>query len=213
MKNPRYERFRILMRQFHRNHPWRLTNGLFIPHAYPELDKVNLWDDVGFILNGRRVMVWWIHPHAMYEDEIARRACKEAGPMPEDSDVLHDERLWKRVGRSRKRVVTYRTQGWSDQMKAYFERVDTIEERLRHEGIDYEVRPSLVVRWYRWGIGMALCAPLDVRGVEGVRALAEMAGQLIRRRTTLEAAHSGEPANSGLYNTQTEASSAGQKMA
>ncbi|HNA87587.1 MAG TPA: hypothetical protein PLB04_18580, partial [Nitrospira sp.] len=43
-------------------------------------------------------------------------------------------------------------------------------------------------RWYRWGIGMELCAPLEVRGVEGVRALAELAGRLIRRQTTLEAA-------------------------
>jgi len=79
-------------------------------------------------------------------------------------------------------------------MKAYFERVDAIEERLRQERMDYEARPSLVVRWYRWGIGMELCAPLEVRGVEGVRALAELAGRLIRRQTTLEAAHSGEPA-------------------
>ncbi|WP_139379477.1 hypothetical protein [Zoogloea sp. LCSB751] len=180
MKNPRYERFRILMRQYHRNHPWRLTNGLFIPHAYPEPDKVNLWDDVGFILNGRRVMVWWIHPKARYEDEIARRAYEEAGPMPEDSAPWSEETRCKRVGRSRKRAVTYRTQGWSDQMKAYFERVDAIEERLRQEGIDYEARPSLVVRWYRWGIGMELCAPLEVRGVEGVRALAQFAKRLMR---------------------------------
>lgn len=35
---------------------------------------------------------------------------------------------------------------------------------------------------------MELCAPLEVRGVEGVRALAELAGRLIRRQTTLEAA-------------------------
>lgn len=188
MKNPRYERFRVLMRQLHRSHPWRLTNGLFIPHAYPEPYKVNLWDDVGFILNGRRVMVWWIHPKARYEDEIARRAYEEAGLMPEDSAPWSEEKRWKRVGRSRKRVVTYRTQGWSDQMKAYFERVDAIEERLRQEGIDYEARPSLVVRWYRWGIGMELCAPLEVRGIEGVRALAEVAGRLIRGQTTLEAA-------------------------
>lgn len=188
MKNPRYEHFRILMRQFHRNHPWRLTNGLFIPHAYPDPDKVNLWDDVGFILNGRRVMVWWTHPHAKYADEIVRRAHEEAGPMPEDFEVLHEEKRWKRVGRSRKRVISYRTQGWSDQMKAYFQRVDAIEERLHREGIDHEVRPSLIVRWYRWGIGMELCAPMEVRGVEGVRALAELAGKLIRGQATLEEA-------------------------
>ena len=188
MKNPRYERFRILMRQFHRNHPWRLTNGLFIPHAYPDPNEYSLWDDVGFILNGRRVMVWWVHPRAKYLDEIARRAYEEAGTMPEDTAPWNDEKRCKRVGRSRKRVVTYRTQCWSEQMKAYFEQVDVIEERLSREGIDYEVCPSMVVRRYQWGIGVELCVPMKVRGIEGVQSLAELAGKLIRKRAPLEEA-------------------------
>lgn len=126
-----------------------------------------LWDDVGFILNSCRVMVWWIHPKARYEDEIARRAYEEsrAGAPRGFCSVERREALEARQP-FKERAVTYRTQGWSDQLeKAYFERVDAIEERLRQERIDYEARPSLVVRWYRWGIGMELCAPLEVRGV------------------------------------------------
>ncbi len=206
MKNPKYEHFRILMRQFQRNHPWRLTNGLFIPHAYPDPLEANLWDDVGFILNGRRVMVWWTHPRAKYADEMARRAHEEAGPMPEDSEVLHEEKCWKRVGRSRKKVVAYRTQGWSDQMKAYFQRVDMLEERLHREGIDHEIRPSLVVRWYRWGVGMELCAPLEVRGVDGVQALARLAKQLIKRQTMIEVLFPGHVYDRTTWLSETKTS-------
>jgi hypothetical protein len=108
--------------------------------------------------------------------------------MPEDTAPWNDEKRCKRVGRSRKRVVTYRTQCWSEQMKAYFEQVDVIEERLSREGIDYEVCPSMVVRRYRWGIGVELCVPMKVRGIEGVQSLAELAGKLIRKRAPLEEA-------------------------
>lgn len=34
MKNPRLERLRRKMREYHRHHLWRLDGGLFIPHTY-----------------------------------------------------------------------------------------------------------------------------------------------------------------------------------
>ncbi|WP_151704756.1 hypothetical protein [Nitrincola alkalilacustris] len=62
MKNSRLERLRRKMREYHRHHPWRLDGGLFIPHEYPEAEvkPLSWWDDVGFILNGRRVIVRWL---------------------------------------------------------------------------------------------------------------------------------------------------------
>jgi len=88
---------------------------------------------------------------------------------------------------------------------AYFQQVDVIEERLRQKGIDYEVRPSLVVRWYRWGIGMALCAPMEVRGVEGVQALARLAKQLIKRQTTIDALFPGHVYDRTTWLSETDA--------
>lgn len=188
MKNPRYERFRILMRQFHQNRPWRLDGGLFIPHAYTEPRPLSWWDDVGFILNGRRVLVWWQHPRSKYRDEIARRAHQEAGLMPDEPLFFDEERVWKRVGRSRKRVVVHRTQGWSEPMRAYFDKVEAIEERLSVEGIDHTVYPSLTTKSYRWGTGMELCVPLEVRGADDVRALAALGRRLAKREITIQEA-------------------------
>lgn len=39
-----------------------LGGGLFIPHEHPECkaNKLSWCDDVGFILNGRRVIVSWL---------------------------------------------------------------------------------------------------------------------------------------------------------
>lgn len=52
MKNRHFEQLGRKMREFHRHHPWRLHDGLFIPHAYKEPCALSWWDDVGFILNG-----------------------------------------------------------------------------------------------------------------------------------------------------------------
>lgn len=91
-------------------------------------------------------------------------------------------------------------------MKAYFQRVDTIEEQLHREGIDHEIRPSLVVRRYRWGVGMELCAPLEVRGVEGVQALARLAKQLIKRQTMIEVLFPGHVYDRTTWLGETKAS-------
>lgn len=73
------------MREYHRTHPWRLSEGgLFIPHAYWNRTETSLsyWDDVGFILNGRRIIVWWRHPRDVYQEQIESQAWEEAGDDP-----------------------------------------------------------------------------------------------------------------------------------
>ena len=169
MKNPRLERLRRKMREYHRHHPWRLDGGLFIlktsvgrarvcgfgvvwqgattrngrsiprrsnaagrrqkraigrvaahpmgerprrhkrqppcglsrakerstevfrfiPHAYPEAEAEPLswWDDVGFMLDGRRVIVWWRHPRCVYHDAIERQAMADV-PAPSTPSTL-----------------------------------------------------------------------------------------------------------------------------
>lgn len=191
MKNRHFELLRTQMRDFHRHHPWRLHDGLFIPHTYTEPCSLSWWDDVGFILNGRRVMVWWQHPRSKFSDEIAKRAQQEAGVMPDEPLFRDEARLSKRVGRSRKRVVVHRTQCCSEALRAYFDRANAIEQRLLLEGIDYSVGVSMTMRRYRWGVGMELCAPLEVCGVDGVRRLASLARRLAKREVTVEEAFPG----------------------
>lgn len=77
MKNKRQEKLRILQRQYHRNHQWKLSSGgYYIPHDYTEKtpNMLSWWDDVGFILNKRRIIVWWEHPRMVYMDAIEKCA-------------------------------------------------------------------------------------------------------------------------------------------
>lgn len=188
MKNPAQERFRIRMRQHHRNHPWRLKGGLFVPHAYPEpLSELSWWDDAGFILNGRRVMVWWVHPRMKYEDQIGARAWQEAGDPPGgDSDLFGPrEKQWKKVGRSRKKVVSYRTMPPSEARQDYYAKLRAIKERMESEGIDFVVRPSISIQRLSWCIGVELCLPIEVRNRQDIQRLAELARRLVKREITL----------------------------
>ena len=65
MKSQKFEKLGRAQKQYHRNRPWGLSSsGLYVPHDYSEKTGADLswWDDVGFILNKRRVIVWWQHP-------------------------------------------------------------------------------------------------------------------------------------------------------
>lgn len=155
MKNPNRERLRRLMRQYHRHHPWRLEGGFFIPHLYPKPRELSWWDDIGFILNGRRVMVWWVHPRMEYADTINDMAWKEAGDPPARSADMFasSEKQWKKVGRSRKKVASYLCRPTPDSMQDYYAKLRAIESRMESEGIDLVVHPSISVKRLTWCTG------------------------------------------------------------
>jgi hypothetical protein len=175
------------MKQYHRNHPWRLENGLYIPHAYPKLQQLSWWDDVGFILNRRRVMVWWVHPRMKYTEAIGEMAWKEAGTPPVDGRDLFEpsEKIWKKVGRSRKKVVGYSGSPLPDAQREFYAKLEAIEIRMESEGIDLEIRPSISVKTISWCTGIDLCIPIEVRSKEEISALAMLAKRLLKGETTL----------------------------
>ena len=52
MKNPHYESLGRRMLEYHRSHPWRLSEGgLYIPHDYSNMtpESLSYWDDVGLL--------------------------------------------------------------------------------------------------------------------------------------------------------------------
>ena len=106
MKNPHYEYLGRRMREYHRTHPWGLSEGgLYIPHAYWDMgpESLSFWDDVGFILNGRRVIVWWQHPRDLYRHAIESLATEEAGDDPGDDWLCEGgTQNYKIVGKSGK---------------------------------------------------------------------------------------------------------------
>lgn len=188
MKNPNEELLRHLMKQYHRHNQWRLNNGLFIPHAYPSpIKKLSWWDDVGFILNGRRIMVWWVHPRMKYVDAIEDMAWKEAGDPPLRGTDLFEpcEKEWKKVGRSRKKVISYRSHATPESQQNYYTKLRAIEMRMQTEGIDLVVSPSMSVETLSWCRGVSLCIPIEVRDEVELGTLATLARRLLKSEITL----------------------------
>lgn len=194
MKNRHLEHLRRKIREYHRHHPWGLDGGLFIPHAYPEAKakKLSWWDDVGFILSGRRVIVWWRHPRCVYHDAIAHQAMADV-PVPSTPSTLDKflsgqetgTKHWRRLGRSRKKVVGERMPKTADEWVAFYDAVNEREDELMRVGIDFEVAPSMRVGLCATATTVDLVAPIEVRSKEDVRALAMLARRLLKRETTV----------------------------
>ncbi|MBS0308463.1 MAG: hypothetical protein JSS58_05785, partial [Proteobacteria bacterium] len=179
MKNHNQERLLTLQRQYHRNNPWRLNpKGLYVPHIYdePRPDGLSWWDDVGFILNGRRVIVWWQHPRDIYRCAIDDQSWKEAGFGPQD-DWLSEgaTKNYRRVGKSRKKIVSYTTQPPSAEQNAFYRHLDSIRERLTADGIDLDVKVSWRRERLTWATGVSLIVPLEVRNETDLVQVAALA--------------------------------------
>ena len=187
MKNPSLERLRIQARQYHRHHTWELEEGgIHARHAYQPERVLSWWGDYGFVLNGRRVMIWWVHPRMKYADEIRDRAWQEAGPPPDESDGLLDTKtIWRNVGRSRKKILAHQSSPTPDAWRTYYDLVSAHETRLRNEGIVFEVVPSMRVQIFNWCTGIDLCIPMETRNHHEACALVLLTKELLKRETPM----------------------------
>lgn len=190
MKNHKQELFGRMQRQYHRHHQWRLgQDSLFIPHSYKEKSPGSLswWDDVGFILNGRRVIVWWQHPRYVYGCAIDDQSWVEAGPGPQDNWLFDGAKTnHKRIGRSRKKIVSYTSRQPSAEQDAHYKHLRSISERLTTEGIDLELNTAWKRERLNWATGVSLIVPLEVRNETELAQVASLARRLLLGQTTLE---------------------------
>jgi len=189
MKDPRQERLGRSQREHHRHHPWRLSpGGLYVPHSYAEKqpDVLSWWDDVGFILNRRRVIVWWCHPRDVYRNAIEELAWEQAGEFPLDDWLTKGATPnYRKVGRSRKKIVSYTCRPPSEASRAYFQRLQALEQAMSGQGIDCDVRPGAKRSRLWWATGLDLVAPLEVRSEQELTAVADLARRLLLGQTTL----------------------------
>lgn len=190
MKSHKQELFGRMQRQHHRNNPWRLSKGgLYIPHSYAETkpDSLSWWDDVGFILNGRRVIVWWQHPRYIYSTAIESQSWDQAGPDPQDDWLFDGATInYKQVGKSRKKIVSYTSRQPSAEQDAYYEHLRTVRQSMEAEGIDLDVSTSWKRERLNWATGVSLVVPLEVRNETELAQLASMARRLLLGQTTLQ---------------------------
>lgn len=195
MKNTRLELLGRLQRQYHQHHPWRLSHGgLYVPHSYANMtpESLSWWDDVGFILNGRRIIVWWQHPRHVYANAIEDQAWQEAGVGPQDNWLTEGgTKNYRKVGRSRKKLVSYTSRQPSAEQRQHYDLLRDIENRLRSNGIDFDVPISW--KWERltWAMGVSLVAPLEVHSEGELASVAILARNLILGKTTLKAEFPG----------------------
>jgi hypothetical protein len=190
MKNRTQELLRQMQRQYHQRHSWDLQGGLYIPHSYDEVkpDALSWWDDFGFILNKRRVIVWWQHPRCVYYDAIDEKSYLEAGDGPQDSWFIDDaQKLYRKVGSSRKKIIGYTRKELSVEQKLYCESLESIRNRIRKEGIDFEVYPSWQQENLSWAVGVDLVVPIEILNEKDIAVLASLTRRLMLRQTTLEA--------------------------
>lgn len=194
MKNARYEILLRMQRQYHRLHPWRLQDGLYIPHSYmdPEPGSLSWWDDVGFILNGRRIIVWWQHPRHVYCEALDEQSWQETGDGPQDEWLMEGStKNYRQIGASRKKVVSYTSRQPSAEQSQHYDLLRAICQRLTIDGIDMEVSPSWRRERLTWAMGVSLVAPLEVRDKDTLAEVAKLARRLILGQTTLEAEFPG----------------------
>jgi hypothetical protein len=189
MKNPAMEKRYRQMKAYHLQRPWRLTDGLFIPHCYIEEESHSWWDEVGFILNKRRILVFWQHPRMSYNYQIKELARQQL-PYPAEltqSKILAGKKYYKKVGKSRKKVLSYGMGSlFSDEERLHYQQYSLLVGKMCTEGIDLTIKPSMKIEIHSWCRHVELCVPMEVRNVDEVKALIALTRSLIKRETTLD---------------------------
>jgi hypothetical protein len=198
MRNPHFEHLKRAQREHHRRYPHWATHpgGLFLPHAYPDPNAADSppsprsWDDAGFVLNGRRVMVFWQHPHAALEEalecETLNRMAATENPL-EGSLLAHSVPLYRLQGASRKAIRAYRMAyfahpdraAWAAQYEAVFEAV-------KKERGDNPVPPSFHVINRTWARQVFWVAPLTIRYEADAVALAGWVKAVLKGEARVE---------------------------
>lgn len=174
MKNKRIESlYRNIENQKLR--PWRIdpTGFCEIYHCYDGTKKMSWWDDTAFLVNGKRVVVTWIHPRLHYSDTCENIVYDNfKDPSPDDGWLDKSTPVFKKVGKSRKKVVAWQTGGISNKSREYFEAKQEKIKTLEWDG-DVEVKPYLKFEIWNHAINMNICMPVEVLDEAGVVALAK----------------------------------------
>ncbi|MDO8714467.1 MAG: hypothetical protein Q7K13_08325 [Polynucleobacter sp.] len=186
MINKFIEQQKVRARQYHRQKCDNFSDGIISYHLYDQMkpDTLTFWDDAVFIVNDYRVSLSWTHPRLQYKELIEEEARNRTENQRPDVDLFANAiPNYKRVGRSRKKIVSS-TCVSDDRMKAYYDLLRTTENVVERE-VPFIVAPFMKIKWYDWAKGMELCLPFEVRSVGDLKTLTEIARSLVMRKATL----------------------------
>lgn len=188
MKNRAIEAMKLRAKLYHRKKLGdQFTNGIIARHLYSDMtpETLTFWDDVVLIVSDYRVALWWVHPRHQYHDLVEEEARQRIAQLRPESNPFSDMTPnYKKLGRSRKKIVSWTHKPTTDEWRNYFDLLAETERQVGQE-VAFEVRPSMKIAWHSWCKGLSLCAPFEVRSEDDLLALTHIARRLVRRESTL----------------------------
>jgi hypothetical protein len=155
--------------------------GLVIYHCYRDENGTpyktrGYWDDVAFKMGSHYVVVLWTHPryeYAEHLDTIAYTEASEKFPStraPKDW-LLPGKKNYKRVGASRKKVVSYQME--FEERDGFFECWKSRLDELCRTS-DYVQYPHINVKQQDYCRMVSICYPLEVVDEDSLELLANV---------------------------------------
>ena len=188
MKNRAIEAMKQRAKLYHRKeHGDQFTNGIIARYLYTEMtpETPTFYDDAVFIVNDYRVALWWVHPRDRYRNLVHTEAVRRVAHLHPESDPYADMTPnYKRLGRSRKNIVSWTQQLTRDEFRIYFDLLTDMERQVGQE-VEFEVRPTITIALHNWCKGLNLCAPFEVRSEADLLALTHVARRLVKRESSM----------------------------
>lgn len=195
MKNKNYQRKKAAARRAFRgamnDDRWDHARGIKVYHVYDEAVKPRektYWDDVSFVWRHNYVVVCWIHPRYEYTEKIDEQAYEAVNRLfPDhhsDNWLSGGTKNYKKVGKSRKKVVSYTT-NHSSTGKDFYDTWREFKDTFCKTS-SLEVRPWIKVEQTDYSLYVNICCPIEVRNEDGLKELADVVRDILDQKTTLK---------------------------
>ena len=188
MKNRAIEAMKQRAKHYHRNKRGdEFTDGIIVRHLYDNMtpETLTFWDDAVFLVNDYRVALWWVHPRHEHHNLVETEAFRRITHLRPEDDLFADMTPnYKKLGQSRKKVMSWTQRPSSDEYRRYFDLLADTKRQVSQE-VAFEVRPSMKIAWHSWCKGLSLCVPFEVRNASDLLALSHVARRLVKRESAI----------------------------
>lgn len=142
--------------------------NVMIYHVYSEPFKDKTWwDDFSVKVNGKTYDVCWIHPRMKYSDEVEHQYYLQDKYSNDDMTASANSILssstpnYKKVGKSRKKISSWRLNFTEEQLERIDQQRTSLEEMKKTS--DVVVNPSINIFYWNHRRGIEICYPVELR--------------------------------------------------